>query len=439
MTHKLIPLASLLAIGTGVLNVSGGTVDTYCPLHDGDVLNYRIPAGTILPAGDCQITVQSTTFGGRAVFAVGNSLYPTDKSYFAYSGEQLLEYGASSSGTSHTYNPPFIDLDGSKLIAGGSWSSTVPVTESGATFDETLTCTATPVGTVTVPAGTFQNCVQVSGRLSIAGLMDDPLTSIFAPGVGRIRWAIYWGETIQGWQELTSGTIGGVPIGSDSGTPPTITTSSPLPAGKVGATYSQTLAATGGAAPYTWAQVSGSLPAGLTFTTNGTISGIPSAGTTANFRVRVTDALGKFSENGFVLTVNGWPAGTWQATALYGNLYNNGNGWYDSPTFGWMWFTPDWSWSYSSKLNGWLGRSGTSTALWSPQFRWLTVSGKDDGTVYTSTMGWVWVGDNGWVNNARFGWIWANGDGVWFWSTTSGWLGVTPEGAIWCVNQNKFL
>ncbi len=51
-----------------------------------------------------------------------------------------------------------------------------------------------------------------------------------------------------------------------------ITTSS-LPAGIVGTTYSQVLAASGGTPPYGWSIASGSLPAGLTLAANGTISG----------------------------------------------------------------------------------------------------------------------------------------------------------------------
>ena len=49
----------------------------------------------------------------------------------------------------------------------------------------------------------------------------------------------------------------------------TVTTSS-LPGGTVGTPYSQTLAASGGTPPYTWALATGTLPAGLTLSTGGT-------------------------------------------------------------------------------------------------------------------------------------------------------------------------
>jgi hypothetical protein len=69
-----------------------------------------------------------------------------------------------------------------------------------------------------------------------------------------------------------------------------VTTSS-LPDGTVGTAYSQTLAATGGVTPYSWAVVSGSLPAGLSLNSStGEISGTPTTSETANFTVEVTDS-----------------------------------------------------------------------------------------------------------------------------------------------------
>src|SRR5262249_52157321 len=56
-----------------------------------------------------------------------------------------------------------------------------------------------------------------------------------------------------------------------------ITTSS-LPSGQVGTSYSATLAATGGIAPYSWSITSGTLPDGLSLNAStGAISGTPTA------------------------------------------------------------------------------------------------------------------------------------------------------------------
>lgn len=63
-----------------------------------------------------------------------------------------------------------------------------------------------------------------------------------------------------------------------------------LPNATVGTAYSQTLAATGGTTPYTWTTTSGSLPAGLTLSTAGVISGTPTTAVTATFTVQVKDS-----------------------------------------------------------------------------------------------------------------------------------------------------
>jgi len=139
----------------------------------------------------------------------------------------------------------------------------------------------------------------------------------------------------------------------------------------------------------------------------------------------------------------------WNWDSAYGPLFNAGGGWYGNPTFGWLWFSGTVGsdhWAWSTRLHGWLGRMGTSTTLWSPQFRWLNWPGTGDGMVHTSALGNVWLGSyqgtaiaDGWVISERFGYVWANGDGTWFYSDTHGWLGVTPEGGIWSANEGRFL
>lgn len=66
-----------------------------------------------------------------------------------------------------------------------------------------------------------------------------------------------------------------------------------LPGGQVGASYSIQLEATGGVLPLSWEEVLGkgsSLPPGLTLASDGFISGIPTVEGTFNFTVQVTDS-----------------------------------------------------------------------------------------------------------------------------------------------------
>ena len=67
-------------------------------------------------------------------------------------------------------------------------------------------------------------------------------------------------------------------------------TTTTLPNGYIGSAYSQQLQATGGKAPYSWLIVSGSLPAGLSMSMTGLITGTPTTEQTANFTVRAVDA-----------------------------------------------------------------------------------------------------------------------------------------------------
>ena len=71
-----------------------------------------------------------------------------------------------------------------------------------------------------------------------------------------------------------------------------VTTTS-LPPARVGNSYSETLAAVRGTPPYTWSLLDGFLPAELSLSTGGVISGdVTAGGFTANFTVQVMDDNG---------------------------------------------------------------------------------------------------------------------------------------------------
>jgi hypothetical protein len=63
-----------------------------------------------------------------------------------------------------------------------------------------------------------------------------------------------------------------------------------LPDGIVNVSYSQTLSAVGGTSPYTWFEIYGMLPSGLSLNTTGVISGIPTTIGIYNFLVQVVDS-----------------------------------------------------------------------------------------------------------------------------------------------------
>lgn len=85
---------------------------------------------------------------------------------------------------------------------------------------------------------------------------------------------------------------------------PTVTTTS-LPNASIATAYSQTLAASGGTAPYTWSLSGGALPAGITVSTAGVVSGTPTAGGAFSPTFTVTDSASHTGTATLSLTVTG--------------------------------------------------------------------------------------------------------------------------------------
>jgi hypothetical protein len=165
-----------------------------------------------------------------------------------------------------------------------------------------ITINASPsINTGSLPNGTVG--VAYSQTLSVTG------------GTSPYTWSIASGSLPAGLSFSSSGVVSGTPTSAIGptfitfqvtdltsatamkslsftiSTPPSISTSS-LPNGTVGTAYSQMLTATGGTSPYSWTIASGSLPAGLTLSSNGLISGTPTAAassTSVTFQVTDTN------------------------------------------------------------------------------------------------------------------------------------------------------
>jgi len=84
-----------------------------------------------------------------------------------------------------------------------------------------------------------------------------------------------------------------------------ITTNAPLPDGRVGDAYNQTLTAVGGTPGYVWSLNAGSapLPAGLSLNPTGVISGTPTAAGIVTVMVKVTDSAGGIATKLLGLTI----------------------------------------------------------------------------------------------------------------------------------------
>lgn len=220
-----------------------------------------------------------------------------------------------------------------------------------------LSATAGSVTGIPTAAGTFNFPVQVADSTGLSGtatvtitITPSPLTiTTVAPifngtvGVAYVQnFKAAGGTTPYTWS-ITSGNAGNLTMDSASGnlqgTPQaagtftftvqvadrtgatasqsfsltvnqptlTITTSGTLPAGTVGASYSQKLPVTanGGTAPYTWSLAAASTPPGLTFTpATLTLSGTPTTAGTFTLNLQVADSAGQTASRSLSLLIN---------------------------------------------------------------------------------------------------------------------------------------
>jgi len=103
-----------------------------------------------------------------------------------------------------------------------------------------------------------------------------------------------------------------------------------LDAAVSGKSYSKVLTGSGGTSPYSFALTTGTLPAGLTLASDGTLAGTPSATGTFAFAITATDANGATGSKGYSLQVEApadfafSPAGGSLPEAMMGEAYSAG-------------------------------------------------------------------------------------------------------------------
>lgn len=180
-------------------------------------------------------------------------------------------------------------------------------TASGASINwqTVLTSPASPV-TSASPSGTGSavHYPALAGQGLYVGAAADSYGLLSAGTTAGFTWATVDSHLQTAWN-ATASSAAPTSTSSDSGehwstcaalitatsTPVTLavaTTS--LSGGVTTVAYSQSLAAAGGVPPYTWALNSGVLPAGLSLSSAGVISGTPTATGTSSFTVKVTDS-----------------------------------------------------------------------------------------------------------------------------------------------------
>ncbi len=185
---------------------AGPLLQSYFPLQNGDQKTFTATVDST-PVQQTQIFTNvmfngNDTFAGAAMDTWYGGSGAT--SYLNYSGDQLLWYGSwlaacgycSDNGATLTFDPPVVLLDEQSLAKGGthSLSGTGTVTGHGLgamAFPFTCSYLVKSAGNLTVPAGTFSNCMELVVKAAIkTGKGTRTLTVtdvILAPDVGVIQ------------------------------------------------------------------------------------------------------------------------------------------------------------------------------------------------------------------------------------------------------------
>jgi hypothetical protein len=230
---------------SGPIGVSGGTAPYTCTLVSG-----TLPAGLTLSG--CTLSGTPTTAGSTTI-----TVKATDGS-----------------------NP--------------SNSTTGPVTVTVVPAATTLTLTPPPNGTVDVPyTGTIgvgggtapYSCSITAGTLPAGLTLGSSCTITGTPTTAQTVTVTVHATDSANPADSTTG-----PVSVTVSPIPTLSLTGSLPNATLGVPYSQTLTATGGITPYTYSITAGSLPAGLSMSSAGVISGTPTAVGASSFTVTVTDS-----------------------------------------------------------------------------------------------------------------------------------------------------
>ena len=245
---------------------------------------------------------------------------------------------------------------GLALSASGSITGT-PTSPGASSFTVTVTDSAVPAAmrdrslTITVTGGSASTSPLRVATTSLANASVDVAYSAqlgASGGTVPVSWTLDAASSLPPGLALDlDGTVSGTPtiagqydftvIAADSSSPRqfasatlsievtspsgnlAVTTAS-LPTGTAGSDYSHQLNAAGGTSPYSWSVAVGSVPAGLTLSSSGLLSGAPTSSGWYTFTVQVADSSSttQIAQATLSLTINSNPSAT--LTVTTGNV-----------------------------------------------------------------------------------------------------------------------
>jgi hypothetical protein len=320
------------------LTAAGGTAPYTWTVVDGSLpLGLELtPGGEILgspggpQSGAVTFTVQVTDSGSPAQTATQQlTLTEYGKPDFTYltvpdatAGDAYSEQLTASGGElpyTWTLNggqlPPGLTLNADGVVSGtpteaGTFTFDPEVNDAesppvGSSHAVTLTVNpAAPLAVTTTSLPGADNGINYDVQLTATGGTSPYTWTLESGSLPPGFHLLADGELLGSYDQLQSVTATFTVQATDSGSPaqtatkqltltgygpPTITTSA-LPNATVGTAYREQLTESGGESPYTWTQVGGQLPPGLTLSAGGVVSGTPTQAGTFTFSPKVTDS-----------------------------------------------------------------------------------------------------------------------------------------------------
>ena len=319
-----------------------GTLPTGLTLSSGGVLS-----GTATNPGNYVVLITATDTGSTgtgAPFSIGQSYtfnvappvivvdpatLPNPAAAVAYSQSVTASGGIAPYSFAVTAGslPPGITLSSGGVLSGtsnqvGSFNFTVTATDNfGQTGSRAYTVTiAAPTLTMTPAAGTlnapyntpFTQAFTATGG---SGSFSYALTGALPTGLSFAGNTISGTPTAPGSYPITVTatdtqlTGAGAPFSVavnytiDVPAPTIVIAPATLPGTTAGLAYSQSLSASGGAAPYAFSVTAGSLPPGLVLGAGGALSGTTTSSGTFNFTVTATDNFGQTGTQAYSIVV----------------------------------------------------------------------------------------------------------------------------------------
>ncbi|WP_211453034.1 putative Ig domain-containing protein [Collimonas antrihumi] len=314
-------------------SISSGSLPTGLTLSSAGVISgtstYTGPMSVAIRVQDSTTPTPLTTTKSYSitvpppVLVISTTTQPAGTVSIPYS--QQLNGSGGTSPYSYTLQtitgkglPPGLNLTSAGVISGtpttaGTYTASIVIHDSTTgsgpypvPFDVSIAINATPVVVLSPPTLSAGNVGTLYNGSS--------LTLNASGGTAPYAFAITSGALPAGMSLSSAGVLSGTPTAggnfnftvraTDQNSFPgslayTLTINAPtiavapttLPAATVAVAYgSQTLTANGGTAPYTYAMTSGALPAGMTLSSSGVLSGTPTAGGVFNFTVTATDS-----------------------------------------------------------------------------------------------------------------------------------------------------